>query len=164
MAEPTTFKAVPTADDLAPLNRDLRFYPVVNPDPQTLTREQIERFNKDGYLKPFRIFDDREAADLRAYFDRLLAKVLAEGGNSYSISTAHAKYGRVFDVLTHPRVVALARDLLGDNVIAWGSHFFCKMPGDGKTVSWQQDASYWPVTPARAVTVWLAIDDADRDN
>jgi ectoine hydroxylase-related dioxygenase (phytanoyl-CoA dioxygenase family) len=49
-------------------------------------------------------------------------------------------------------------------VIAWGSHFFCKLPRDGKTVSWHQDASYWPLTPARAVTVWLAIDDADRQN
>jgi non-heme Fe2+,alpha-ketoglutarate-dependent halogenase len=164
MADPTTFKAVPTADELAALDRDLRFHPVVNPHPKTLTADQIERFNKDGYLQPFRIFDDREAADLRAYFDRLLSKVLAEGGNSYSISTAHAKYGRVFDVLTHPRIIALVGDLLGENVIAWGSHFFCKLPRDGKTVSWHQDASYWPLTPARAVTVWLAIDDADRRN
>jgi non-haem Fe2+, alpha-ketoglutarate-dependent halogenase len=49
-------------------------------------------------------------------------------------------------------------------VIAWGSHFFCKMPRDGKTVSWHQDASYWPLTPSKAVTMWLAIDDADRGN
>jgi ectoine hydroxylase-related dioxygenase (phytanoyl-CoA dioxygenase family) len=49
-------------------------------------------------------------------------------------------------------------------VVAWGSHFFCKMPGDGKTVSWHQDSSYWPLTPSKAVTVWLAIDDADRGN
>ena len=164
MTAPTTFKAVPTAEELAALNRDLRFHPVVNPHPQSLAPEQVDQFNREGYLKPFRIFDDRETADLRAYFDRLLARVLAEGGTSYSISTAHATYGRVYDVLTHPRIAALVKDLLGENVVAWGSHFFCKMPGDGKTVSWHQDASYWPLTPARAVTVWLAIDDADRGN
>src|SRR5262245_5259550 len=164
MAEPTTFKAVPTADELAALDRDLRFHPVINPNPRMLTAAQVERFNREGYLRPFRVFDDREADELRAYFDRLLASVLAEGGNSYSISTAHAKYGRVYDVLTHPRIVALVKDLLGENVIAWGSHFFCKLPRDGKTVSWHQDASYWPRTPAHAVTVWLAIDDADRGN
>ena len=160
----TTFKAVPTQDELAALNRDLSFHPVVNSNPRTLTPDQIDRFNRDGYLKPFRVFEPAEADDLRAYFDRLLAQVLATGGNSYSISTAHAKYGRVYDVLTHPRIVALVKDLLGENVIAWGSHFFCKMPRDGKTVSWHQDASYWPLTPARAVTVWLAIDDADVEN
>jgi hypothetical protein len=160
----TTFKAVPTQEELAALDRDLSFHPAVNPRPTTLTAAQIEQFNRNGYLKPFRIFDPADAHDLRAYFDKLLANVLAAGGTSYSISTAHAKYGRVFDVLTHPRVVALVKDLLGENVIAWGSHFFCKMPRDGKTVSWHQDASYWPLTPARAVTVWLAIDDADVGN
>ena len=160
----TTFKAVPTQEDLAALDRDLSFHPVVNPSPKTLTPAQVDRFNRDGYLKPFRIFDPVEADELRAYFDNLLAKVLAAGGNSYSISTAHARYGRVYDVLTHPRIVAAVKDLLGENVIAWGSHFFCKMPRDGKTVSWHQDASYWPLTPARAVTVWLAIDDADVGN
>ena len=159
-----TFKAVPTANELAALNRDLRFYPVVNPRPAALSAKQIDGFNRDGYLKPFRIFDNVEAIDLRAYVDGLLAKTFAEGGTSYSISTAHAKYSRVFDILTHPRIVALVRDLLGENVIAWGSHFFCKMPRDGKTVSWHQDASYWPLTPSKAVTVWLAIDDADPEN
>lgn len=160
----TTFKAVPTQEDLAALDRDLSFHPVVNPNPKILTPAQVEQFNREGYLKPLRIFDQQEADDLRVYFDRLLTNVLASGGNSYSISTAHAKYGRVYDVLTNPRIVALVKDLLGENVIAWGSHFFCKMPRDGKTVSWHQDASYWPLTPARAATVWLAIDDADVGN
>src|SRR3954466_8810779 len=56
------------------------------------------------------------------------------------------------------------KDLLGENVVAWGSHFFCKMPGDGKRVSWHQDSSYWPLTPTKAVTAWFAIDDADVEN
>ena len=60
--------------------------------------------------------------------------------------------------------MACVKDLLGENVIAWGSHFFCKMPGDGKRVSWHQDASYWPLSPSKAVTAWLAIDDADVEN
>jgi non-haem Fe2+, alpha-ketoglutarate-dependent halogenase len=66
--------------------------------------------------------------------------------------------------LTSPRIVACIRDLLGENVIAWGSHYFCKLPRDAKRVSWHQDASYWPLTPSKTATVWLAIDDADRQN
>ena len=31
-------------------------------------------------------------------------------------------------------------------------------------MAWHQDASYWPLTPSKAVTVWLAIDGADREN
>ena len=38
------------------------------------------------------------------------------------------------------------------------------MPHDGKYVAWHQDASYWPLTPSKTVTIWLAIEDADAGN
>jgi non-heme Fe2+,alpha-ketoglutarate-dependent halogenase len=155
---------IPKAEELRQVERDLRFHPSTVTDPRTLTREQVAAFNRDGYLKPLRIFDGQAIGMIRSYFDDLLAQTLAEGGNSYSISTAHLRYGRVYDLLTDPLIVACVKDLLGNHVIAWGSHFFCKMPGDGKRVSWHQDASYWPLTPSKAVTAWLAIDDAAVDN
>ena len=155
---------IPTTEELNRLERDLRFHPSPVANPRTLTAEQVAAFNRDGYLKGIRIFSPQEMAGIREYFDELLARTLAAGGDSYSISTAHFRYGRVYDLLTQPRIVACVQDLLGENAIAWGSHFFCKMPGDGKRVSWHQDASYWPLTPSKAVTAWLAIDDADAAN
>jgi ectoine hydroxylase-related dioxygenase (phytanoyl-CoA dioxygenase family) len=160
----TDFQAVPDREQIERLPRDLRFHPATTENPRTLSREQLERFNREGYLRPIRIFNDAEIAGIRAYFDELLARVLAAGGDSYSISTAHLKYGRVYDLLTEPRIVDCVADLLGENVIAWGSHFFCKLPRDGKAVAWHQDASYWPLSPSKAVTAWLAIDDADVEN
>jgi non-haem Fe2+, alpha-ketoglutarate-dependent halogenase len=164
MAAPNAFQPIPGQDELHQVTRDLSFHPSINPSPKVLSREQVERFNREGYLLPLRIFSPAEVAELRTYFDNLLAKYMSEGKDSYSISSAHLRHGRVWDVLTNPRVVAIVSDLLGPGVVAWGSHFFCKMPRDGKTVSWHQDASYWPLTPSKAVTVWLAIDDADRGN
>ncbi|MEW4531231.1 phytanoyl-CoA dioxygenase family protein [Maioricimonas sp. JC845] len=158
------FKMIPENDELSSIERDLKFYPSEVTSPQTLSLEQVEGYNRDGYVKPIRIFSQEEIDDIRAYFDALLEQVIAAGGDSYSISTAHLKYGRVYDLLTNERIVAVVKDLLGDDVVGWGSHFFCKMPHDGKSVAWHQDASYWPLTPTRAVTVWLAIDDADTEN
>ncbi len=129
-----------------------------------LTRAQIDTFNRDGYIKGIRIFSDAEIGEIRAYFDQLLAKVLAEGRDAYSINSAHLTYGRVFDLLANKRITAHIKDLLGEHLVGWGSHFFCKMPRDRKTVSWHQDASYWPMTPSKTATVWLAIDDSDADN
>ena len=160
----TDFRAVLDQNDLASLPRDLRFHPTVNHHPRVLTADQIAQFNREGYIRGIRIYTDAEIAGIRQYFDDLLAKVVAAGGDSYSISSAHLKYGRVWDMLTNQKIGAVVRDLLGDNVIGWGSHFFCKMPHDGKQVAWHQDASYWPLTPSKAVTCWLAIDDADVEN
>lgn len=164
MAEAKTFKMIPTTSELEPCERDLRFHPSTVIQPAALTREQIGKFNRDGYLKGIRIFSDQEMEGQRRYFDVLLAKVMAAGGDSYSISTAHLKYGKVYDLLMHPKIVACVKDILGENVIGWGSHYFCKMPRDGKRVAWHQDASYWPMTPSKTVTAWLAIDDADVEN
>ena len=160
----TEFKIIPDQDAVNAVGRDLHFHPSTVTEPATLTLENVAHFNKNGFVRPIRIFDGPEADDLRAYFDRLLEQAIAEGRDSYSISTAHLKYGRVYDLLTHPRIVACVQDLLGPEIVGWGSHFFCKMPGDGKRVSWHQDASYWPLTPSKAVTCWLAIDDADTQN
>src|SRR4051812_35257790 len=115
---------VPTADELRDVQRDLRFHPSAVENPRSLTSDEVAQFNREGYLKSIRIFTDAEIEEIRRYFDRLLAKTLASGGDSYSISTAHLRYGRVHDLLTDPRLVARVKDLLGENVIGWGTHFF----------------------------------------
>lgn len=155
---------IPSTEELSKTQRDLRFHPATTSNPKILSREQISAFNRDGYLTGLRIFGEEEIREIRRYFDELLARTLAAGGDSYSISTAHLRFGRVYDILTDRRIVDRVKDLLGEDVIAWGSHFFCKMPGDGKRVSWHQDSSYWPLTPSKAVTAWLAIDDASVEN
>lgn len=158
------FNIVPTDEELAAIGRDLRFHPSTTTSPQALSLEQIRDYNEFGYIAPLEVFSTREISAIRVYFDDLLARVVAQGGDSYSLSSAHLKYGPVYDILTDRRIVAYVADVLGENVIAWGSHFFCKMPHDGKSVGWHQDASYWPLSPSKAVTVWLAIDDADAEN
>lgn len=158
------FSIVPTNDQLNSLNRDLSFHTVNNPTPKYLSTQQVENYNKLGFVAPLQAYSSSEIDEIRKYFNDLLQRVIAQGGDSYSISSAHLKYGPVYDILTCPAIVNYVSDLLGDNVIAWGSHFFCKMPKDGMAVAWHQDASYWPLSPSKALTVWLAIDDADEEN
>ena len=124
----------------------------------------LQIFGGYGYLKDYPIFDQAEADALRTYFDALLAQVLADGGDAYSIISAHMKYGRIYDLVQHPKILAYVKDILGEDVICWGAHFFCKLPHDPKQVAWHQDASFWPLTPSKTTTVWLAIDDADVEN
>ncbi|WP_395090762.1 phytanoyl-CoA dioxygenase family protein [Armatimonas sp.] len=163
-AKPPALGYVPDPDDLTTLERDLRFHPALTQHPQLLTPDQLAHYNEHGYIRPVLIFDDSEIAALRSRFDEILAQTLASGGSSYSIATAHRKYGFVYDLLKHPKIIAAVCDILGPDVIGWGAHFFCKMPHDGKKVDWHQDAVFWPLTPSKTVTVWLAIDDADPEN
>ena len=159
-----SFDMIPSQTQLDEMDRRLEFFPADAAKAQRLRGEQVQAYNETGFLAPLDIFDQEETERHRAYFDDLLAQYLADGKDSYSISTAHLRHQGVYDLLVDPRIVEVVRDLLGDDVIGWGSHYFCKMPGDGKQVSWHQDAGYWPLSPSKTVTVWLAIDDSDRGN
>lgn len=153
-----------TYGELDEIKRDLHFHPSPVKNPKRLTFDQIAHYNEKGYLTGIRIFAEKEALQNRVYFDSILERTFAAEKDSYSIATAHRKYRGVHEMATHPVVLDYVSDILGDRFVLWGTHFFCKMPGDGKAVSWHQDASYWPMTPSKTVTLWLAIDDSDTGN
>lgn len=154
----------PSSSQLSELPRVMGFVPATNSAPRVLTTGQIDDYNLQGYLMPFDGLQEGEARELRAFFDGVLAAFIELGRTSYSISTAHLRFKRIYELVHHPSIVAPVADLLGPNVVCWGSHFFCKMPKDGKRVPWHQDSTYWPLSPTKTVTVWLAIDDADPEN
>jgi non-heme Fe2+,alpha-ketoglutarate-dependent halogenase len=158
------FKSNPSHDQLRAMDRDLSFHAHTTENPTTLTAADIATFNRDGYLKGIPIFDAAEIAEHRAFFDEQLAKVTAAGHTSFVLSSAHLKFAKIYDLMHHPDILAHVHDLLGPELIGLAGHYFCKMPKDGTTVSWHQDASYWPLTPSKTATVWLAVDDADVDN
>lgn len=146
------------------LERVKQFFPLGVSNPGKLTRDQIRQFNERGYVFPLDVFSPAEMREHRAYFDRVLETALAKGWNSYSINGWHKHLRSIWDLCHEARILDYVQDLLGEDLICWGTHYFCKLPGDGKPVSWHQDASFWPLSPSKTVTVWLAIDDADEAN
>lgn len=129
----------------------------------TLTREQIETFNERGYVAPITLFDETGAAEQRRYLDGLLQQFERSGRDAYDINEYHHLCQGIYDLVTHPVVLDCVEDLIGPNIVCWGSHYFCKMPGDKRAVPFHQDSPYWPFRPAHAVTIWLAIDNVQAD-
>lgn len=118
MTAGTDFRVIPEADALGRLKRDLAFQPANAAQARTLNQQQIDDYNRNGFVRRFRAYSTEQIAGIRRYFDRLLEKTIAAGGNSYSISTAHMKFGGVYDILTNPVIVDHVSDLLGDDVVA----------------------------------------------
>ena len=146
------------------LDRDLRFIPLGVEEPRVLTPTQVRRYNEVGHLFPIDIFSPGEIAEIRAYIDDLLPKALAAGRNSYEVVNWHKSCRGIWDIVTEPRIIDVVADLLGDSAILRHSHLFAELPGDAERAAWHQDASYWTLSPSRAVTAWPAIDDVDVDN
>ncbi|MEO2014378.1 MAG: phytanoyl-CoA dioxygenase family protein, partial [Fuerstiella sp.] len=113
MSTQPDFKITPDQAQLDSIPRDLRFHPAASVEPKSLTATQLESYNTNGYIKPIDVYSNEQITDLRDYFDRLLEQTIAAGGDSYSISTAHMKHGRVYDMLTNPGIVDCVADVLG---------------------------------------------------
>jgi ectoine hydroxylase-related dioxygenase (phytanoyl-CoA dioxygenase family) len=155
---------MPITDALPDVERELRFFPADPATARRLSADQVRRYNELGYVFPLDVFTEVEAAANRAYFDELMERAAAAGWDAYSINGWQAHCRGMWDLIAEPRILDWVQDLLGRDLVCWGAHFFCKNPGDERRVSFHQDASYWPLTPSKTVTVWLAIDDVDADN
>jgi phytanoyl-CoA hydroxylase len=63
-----------------------------------------------------------------------------------------------------PEILDTVSDLIGENIIVWGSALFAKKGTGGKATPWHQDGHYWPIRPLETVTAWIAIDNVNTDN
>ncbi|MEM1388256.1 MAG: phytanoyl-CoA dioxygenase family protein [Pseudomonadota bacterium] len=143
-------------------NLDLQFKPVPEQPGARLSRAQIATFNREGYVRPFAIFDHSEIGEIRRYIDGLMVAMGDKG--AYGINCYQARLSGLWDIATDPRILDPVSDLVGPNVLCWATAILSKKAGDPRKVPWHQDAAFWRLSPARTVTVWLAIDDVDEEN
>lgn len=136
-----------------------------------LTDQEIASFRKQGWVKPaFRLPAPRTAV-LREALDELirrnpgvrpekLVSAHVEGDNGEGVRGVAA----FLDLARSPDVVELASGVIGDDVILWGCHVFCKPPVEGYETPWHQDGHYWPIRPLATCTVWVAIEESSSAN
>ncbi|KFX03242.1 chemotaxis protein CheX [Pectobacterium betavasculorum] len=140
------------------------------------TAEQIEQFNRDGVIGPFKLYEPEEAKDI---LHRIRTKNI---DTSLSIHQNEVNYDRHFDIaelskhIGHPGIVKRVRALMGQNLLCWRSEFFPKFPGSAAT-EWHQVANYQYATGEPLlesalpeldmpldITVWTAFTDATKEN
>jgi ectoine hydroxylase-related dioxygenase (phytanoyl-CoA dioxygenase family) len=125
-----------------------------------------ERWAERGYLPAMDVVTPEEAVRCRAEFDALEREIPPETAE-VRILDRHLDLEFVWRMATHPRVLDAVEAVLGPDVLLLASNFFCKYPAEERGerfVAWHQDVTYWGLEPPRAITAWIAIDDADEEN
>lgn len=144
--------------------------------------EDVRRFNEEGYLILRGLFSPDEAAEIRETFMAQAAEGPVEGLSDIrrflGPDDPLAFYPRMMHPHRHPdkpvgplalrrmldpRLNAVLRGLFDDTPIAAQSMFYFKPPG-ARGQDFHQDNFYLRVRPGTCIAMWLAIDDADRDN
>ena len=113
------------------MDEAIRFYPADAGCAKTLSRQQVQQFNENGYLRPLDALTSAEVQTARAYFESLLARVqaLKDGRNAYTLDGYHNRCRGIWDIAQHPVLLDYVEDLLGGDFVCWSSHYFCKLPG-----------------------------------
>ena len=130
-----------------------------------LTKEQVESWRRYGYLTPFPLLGEDELEECIAALHRY-ETWLGEPVNA----AADIKW-RTMPYLLMPWAARLARDarivdrvqaLLGADILIYTSTFFIKEPMSATLAAWHQDSTYYGLSPAEEVTVWIALSRADE--
>jgi len=122
-----------------------------------------DRFAEDGYCLYPNVFDPVEVESNQRLMTEAIERDQLDNANYFS--EPHTRDERWLAICRHPQLLDTVQSVLGPNLILIYSSVFIKPPGSIETVPWQQDNSYWPsIQGTDVATVWLAIDDTDREN
>jgi non-heme Fe2+,alpha-ketoglutarate-dependent halogenase len=93
-------------------------------------RERAQAFERDGFLSGVRVCSEAKADEIRREFDALEA---VEGRERCQIGLLdrHVDQRFVWELATHPAIVACVSAVLGPDVMLLATHFFCKYPEPG---------------------------------
>tara|TARA_A200000113_G_scaffold32255_1_gene26757 strand:+ start:144 stop:983 length:840 start_codon:yes stop_codon:yes gene_type:complete len=128
-----------------------------------LTNKEKQQYSEQGYVKNLPVFSYNGALELQGLFEELSSR-LPSDVDINKTNMWHKASKKFHDLCRTTEILDYVEDILGPNFVQWGGQFFHKEPKSGSVVPWHQDAQYWPLKPANAVTVWLAVYDTDKEN
>jgi hypothetical protein len=159
-----------------------------------LSGSEILEFYERGCLRPGRVFDDAQVAQLRDLLDEVAARERDEGrlydlldpslwpdadepGTAGATATTTEPKRvdflfnlwrvepRVQEFVFDARLARWAAQLIGAPAVRLlEDNALWKDPYSGGELKWHQDYPYWPLAQPNAVTAWIALDDTDEEN
>jgi hypothetical protein len=133
--------------------------------------DEIAHYRAEGWVIPRFRLPAAQIDGLRGALDALLRanpgvrpeKLVSahiEGDNGEGVrGSAH-----FLDLARDARIVELVSGVIGDDVVLWGCHVFCKPASEGYETPWHQDGHYWPIRPLANCTVWVALEESTLEN
>jgi ectoine hydroxylase-related dioxygenase (phytanoyl-CoA dioxygenase family) len=136
-----------------------------------LSAAEAGHYRREGWLVPQFRLPAARVVRMREALDALirdnpgvrpekLVSAHVEGDNGEGVRGRR----EFLELALDPDIVELVSGVIGDDVVLWGCHVFCKPPREGYETPWHQDGHYWPIRPLANCTVWVALEPSTVDN
>ena len=123
----------------------------------------LDHYHEQGFLSPVPAISPREAAGLRAKLEAF-EKAEPKWAPNMLRRNGHIALTWLSDLVRHPKIVDKVAEILGPDLLCWNLNAFMKSPGDGKYVTWHQDATYWGLSSNDVLTAWIALTPSNPEN
>jgi len=115
------------------------------------------QYRRDGFFSPLPALSAAEVATYRRALESLESII----GRRSRFPNPHLYFPWALDLVTHPFVLDVVEDILGPEVIAWGSLILKKPPDHESLVPWHQDGAYRPgIRPGTSLSAWIALSES----
>ena len=129
---------------------------------KSLSAAAVRHYHEHGYYAPVRALSMAEAAEVRRHLEQYEH---VDGTLSGPLRhKTHLVFTWLNELIRHPGILDAVEDLIGPNILCWGTSFFIKEARNPSYVSWHQDSTYWGLEPPDIVTAWVAISESTLEN
>jgi non-haem Fe2+, alpha-ketoglutarate-dependent halogenase len=129
---------------------------------KSLSEAAVQQYRELGYYAPVPVLSRDEAAELRRHLEAFEA---TGGGMQGPIRhKPHLLFTWLNELIRQPRILDAVEDVIGPDILCWGTTFFTKEARNSSYVSWHQDSTYWGLEPPDIITAWVAFTDSTVAN
>ena len=136
-----------------------------------LTKNEIRSYTRNGFVVPkFRLNNSdleklqNATLELMQTYPHIPTEGLVSPHIFYAGSNRPDIHSKFLEICKLTPLLDIVDQLIGRDIIVWGSRIFSKAPQTGRATPWHQDGEYWPIRPLATATVWIAIDDSNENN
>ena len=132
-----------------------------------LSKSDVDRYWKDGFLHPIQVLDHEAAMKARADLETIEADWLDNGLplplSTYKRVNAQVVMPFVADIARYPAILDVVEGILGPDILVYAAEFFVKEPRTPHVVTMHQDLTYWGLGAIDGmVTAWVALSPATQ--
>jgi non-haem Fe2+, alpha-ketoglutarate-dependent halogenase len=129
---------------------------------KSLSEAAVRQYRELGYYAPIPVFSRADAGELRRRLEAFEAA--GDGMQGPVRHKPHLLFTWLNDLVRHPRILDAVEDIIGPDILCWGTSFFTKEAHNPGYVSWHQDSTYWGLEPPDIITAWVAFTDSTAAN
>ena len=136
-----------------------------------LTKNEIRSYTRNGFVVPKFRLDNSDleklqnaTLELMQTYPHIPTEGLVSPHIFYAGSNRPDIHSKFLEICKLTPLLDIVDQLIGRDIIVWGSRIFSKAPQTGRATPWHQDGEYWPIRPLATATVWIAIDESNEDN